>query len=137
MGGETEDEDGTTGTGRPVKKKMKRNTCFNNDWKKNVNYSKWLIPTQAIHFLLHVPYAQLRFSLSIKGFLLWMAMLKQKKPKNRVQLTRQTRERTTFQYVLTRPTLAIQNGFPTAVVTKLFWPKITTSAVVTGKIYLL
>ena len=45
MGGETEDEAGTTGTDRPVKKKMKRNTCFNNDWRKNENYSKWLIPT--------------------------------------------------------------------------------------------
>ena len=45
MGGETEDEDGTTGTDRPVKKKIKRNTCFNNDWMKNENYSKWLIRT--------------------------------------------------------------------------------------------
>ncbi|XP_051970788.1 uncharacterized protein LOC127635041 [Xyrauchen texanus] len=47
MGGETEDEDDSvfTKTDRPVKKKMKRSTYFNNDWLKNDNYSTWLKPT--------------------------------------------------------------------------------------------
>uniref|UniRef100_A0A8C1LCU6 Uncharacterized protein n=1 Tax=Cyprinus carpio TaxID=7962 RepID=A0A8C1LCU6_CYPCA len=47
MGGETEDEDDSvsTKTDRPVKKKMKRSTYFNNDWMKNDNYSTWLKQT--------------------------------------------------------------------------------------------
>ena len=89
MGGDTEDEDGTTGTDRPVKKKMKRNT-FNDDWMKNENYSKWLIPTPGDPLSATCSLYSVKILVKQEGKSALDDHAKTKK-QNRFQVTRQTK----------------------------------------------
>lgn len=80
MGGETEDEDDSvsTKTDRPVKKKMKRSTYFNNNWLKNDNYSTWLKQTPGDPLYATCSVCSVKILVKMKAKLLWMTMLKQR-----------------------------------------------------------
>lgn len=90
MGGETDDETVATESAKPVKKKIKRSTHFNNDWMQNKNYAAWLKPTPGDPLSATCTVCSATIVIKHEGKTALDDHVKTKKHQNRVQVTRQT-----------------------------------------------
>ena len=94
MGGETDDE-GASGD-RPVKKKQKRSTCFNNDWMKQEGYAMWLKPCPGDPFYASCSLCPAKILIKYEGKTALDDHIKSKKHKTRMETSRQTKAISSF-----------------------------------------
>lgn len=71
---------------------MKRNTCFNNDWMKNKNYSTWLKPTPGDPLSATFSLCSVESLIKHEGKTTLDDHAKTKKNQNCAQITRQTND---------------------------------------------
>lgn len=81
----------STKTDRPVKKKMKHSTYFNNDWMKNDNYSTWLKQTPGDPLYNTCSICSVKILVKHEGKTALDDHAKTKKHQSRIQVTRQTK----------------------------------------------